>query len=135
MNAPASAALFQSAAVPLNSSSDSDALFRAAEALVQVLAGGQPIDTPVLRRAMEEAFGASDAAGAWVWKEAYEAGEVAQVMFLRRFWPAIRAKAPTVTGQLAMLLRLAAMLPSQTRRSEEQIALQQFSTPLPSTLR
>ena len=32
---------------------------------------------------------------------------------------------------LAMLETLAALEPSQTRRSEEQLALQQFSTPLP----
>ena len=80
---------------------------------------------------MEDAFGASDSAGAWVWKDAYEAGEVAQVLFLRRYGSAMRAKAGTPAAMLAMLARVAALLPTQTRRSEESQALQQFSTPLP----
>src|SRR4051794_29533349 len=43
------------------------------------------------------------AAGAWVWKDAYEAGEAAQALFRRRYGPAMRAKAGTRTAMLAML--------------------------------
>ena len=46
-----------------------------------------------LRSAMEAAFGASDAAGAWAWKDAYEAAEAAQVLFLRKFGRAMRTRA------------------------------------------
>jgi hypothetical protein len=35
----------------------------------------------------------SDAEGAWDWKTAYDACEAAQVLFLRRFGPAMRARA------------------------------------------
>ena len=42
---------------------------------------------------MESAFGASDAAGAWDWKTAYDACEAATVLFLRKFGPAMRPQA------------------------------------------
>ena len=84
---------------------------------------------------MTGAFGASDGQGAWLWKDAYEAAEATLVLFLQRYGRAMRREAGTGLGgpaaMLAMLETLAALEPSQTRRSEEQIALQQFSTPLP----
>ncbi|AFK54058.1 strawberry notch family protein [Tistrella mobilis] len=103
------------------------ALFRAGERLLPVLARGEAVDARALRAAMEAAFGGSDAEGFWSWKDAYEACEVAQLLFLRKFGPAMRAR--TAAAQLAMLAKVAALLPSQTRRSEESQALQQFSTP------
>jgi len=54
-----------------------------AEALQPDLAQGFQIDALRLRLEMERAFGGSDAAGAWDWKLAYEAFEVALVLFLR----------------------------------------------------
>jgi hypothetical protein len=105
-------------------------LIRAARLLLPHLERGQAIDARALRAAMEEAFAGSDADGAWGWKSAYDACEAAQVLFLRKFGPAIRARAPMPAARLAMLERLAALTPSQTRRSEESQALQQFSTPI-----
>ncbi len=107
------------------------AIVEAGTRLADALAQGRAIDTAALRAAMEAACGGSDAEGFWLWKDAYEAGEVAQILFLRRFWPAIRAKATTPAGCLAMLGRIVGLLPTHTRRSEESEALQQFSTPLP----
>ena len=107
------------------------ALLAAAERLLPALERGRAIDAGTLRAAMTAAFGGSDAEGAWSWKLAYDAGEAAQVLFLRRFGPAMRARAASPAAFLAMLERLAALLPSQTRRSEESQARQQFSTPLP----
>ena len=84
---------------------------------------------------MSAAFGASDTQGAWVWKDAYEAAEAAMVLFIQRYGRLMRREAGAGPGStaamLAMLETLAALEPSQTRRSEEQLALQQFSTPLP----
>lgn len=105
-------------------------LIRAANLLLPDLERGHAVDTRQLRAAMEQAFGGSDAEGAWAWKHAYDACEAAQVLFLRKFGPAIRARAATPAAQLAMLGKVAALLPSQTRRSEESQALQQFSTPI-----
>src|SRR3546814_8026161 len=64
------------------------------------------------------------------WKQAYNACEATQVLFLRKSGPAIRARAATPAAQFAMLGKVAALLPSQARRSEESQALQQFSTPI-----
>jgi predicted RNA methylase len=42
----------------------------------------------------------------------------------------MRAKAASPAAMLPMLLRIAGLLPTQTRRSEESQSLQQFSTPI-----
>ncbi len=106
------------------------ALFHAATTIAGWLAQNRTIDAKVLREAMETAFGGSDAEGAWVWKDAYEACEAAQVLFLRKFGTTMRARAGSPVAMLGMLERLAARLPSHTRRSEESQHLQQFSTPI-----
>ena len=76
-----------------------------------------------------------DAAGAWVWKDAYEAAEAAVVLFVQRYGRAMRQRAGAGADgprkMLAMLAAIAALEPSHTKRSEDQVRLQQFSTPLP----
>ena len=105
-------------------------LFHAATLLAQLLGQGRALDSRALRSAMEAAFGGTDAEGAWVWKDAYEAFEAAQVMFLRKFGAAMRTRAGSAAAMIEMLTRLAARLPTQTRRSEESDHFQQFSTPI-----
>ncbi len=78
---------------------------------------------------MEDAFGGSDAAGLWDWKTAYDAGEVALILFLRRYGKTILRKSASPHTALARFEALARLLPSHTRRSETSQALQQFSTP------
>ena len=111
------------------------ALLAAATALLPNLEAGRTLDAKTLREAMSAAFGAGNTQGAWVWKDAYEAAEAAMVLFIQRYGRLMRREAGTGPGSaaamLAMLETLAALEPSQTRRSEEQLALQQFSTPLP----
>ena len=111
------------------------ALFHAATGLLPILEAGQALDAATLRRAMSTAFSATDAQGAWIWKDAYEAAEAALVLFLQRYARLMRREAGAgpdgPAAMLAMLETLAALEPSQTRRSEEQLELQQFSTPLP----
>ena len=113
----------------------SGALIAAARTLLPVLEAGRPLDAATLRAAMTGAFGASDAEGAWVWKDAYEAAEAAAVLFLQRYGRAMRRQAGAGPDgprrMLAMLAAIAALEPSHTKRSEQQIRLQQFSTPLP----
>lgn len=92
---------------------------------------GRPIDATALRAAMEEAFGASDTSGAWVWKDAYEAAEIAQILMLSRYGTLMQRQAPSPQAFLTMVERLASLAPSHTRRSEDSVRLQQFSTPLP----
>ena len=106
-------------------------LIHAATLLAQLLGQGRAVDSRALRSAMETAFCGTDAEGAWAWKDAYEALEAAQVLLLRKFGAAMRTRAGSAAAMLEMLTRLAARLPSQTRRSEESEQLQQFSTPIP----
>ncbi|WP_342713453.1 strawberry notch family protein [Bradyrhizobium sp. B124] len=125
-------------AAPLSmraAASITSAAIRAARQLLNDLERGRRIDVGVLRRAMEAAFGASDAAGAWNWKTAYDVCEAATVLFLRKFGPAMRAKAGSTAGSTAamlpMLTKIVSCLPTHTRRSEDSQAFQQFSTPIP----
>ena len=109
----------------------SAAILAAANLLLPHLERGQPVDTGMLRVAMETTFGASDASGVWDWKEAYEAGEIATVLFLRKYGKTLFRKAGQPALRLSALIKIAALLPTHTRRSEESQALQQFSTPVP----
>src|SRR5208282_152734 len=105
-------------------------LIHGATLIAQLLGQGRAADSRALRAAMEAAFGGSDAEGAWVWKDAYETLEAAQVMFLRKYGLAMRARAGSSAAMLEMLTRLSQRLATQTRRSEESEHFQQFSTPL-----
>src|SRR3984893_12726063 len=113
---------------PASPTPASSAVAQAARLLLPDLERGRRIDAGILRTTMETAFGASDATGAWDRKTAYDACEAATVLFLRKFGPAIRARAASPAAMLPMLARIAGLLPTHTRRSEESQALQQVST-------
>lgn len=104
-------------------------ILHAGHGLLPFLERGQAIGTADLRTVLTNAFGGSDAEGFWAWKDAYEATEVAQLLFLRKFGTVISARAAQTT--LAMLTKVADLIPTHTRRSEESQQLQQFSTPMP----
>ncbi|WP_323718361.1 strawberry notch family protein [Paracoccus aminovorans] len=128
----ASAAATVSAPLRLVSDRDTAAsVFAAAGLLLPHLERGQRIDAATLRGAMEAAFGASDATGAWDWKTAYDACEAATVLFLRKYGTALFRKAGSAAESLPMLTKIAELLPTHTRRSEEAQTFQQFSTPIP----
>ena len=132
---PPPATLHPAPAIPRTAAARARALHATALALLPALEQGNPLDAATLRNALTFSFGASDSAGAWSWKDAYEAAESAIVLFLKRYGPAMQRNA----GQdgnadaafMDMLRSLAALEPSQTRRSEDQLRYQQFSTPLP----
>ena len=107
------------------------AILAAATLLLPHLERGERIDAAVLRAAMETACRGSDATGAWDWKAAYDACEVATVLFLRKFGKTLLRKAASPSARLSAIAKIAGLLPTHTRRSEESQALQQFSTPSP----
>jgi hypothetical protein len=107
------------------------AIHQAAIQLLPFLEQGKPITTAVLGGAMADSFGGTDAQGFWVWKQAYEALEAAQVLFLRRFGRAILSRSSSPEATVAMMKRIAELIPTHTRRSDESQAMQQLSTPLP----
>lgn len=120
--------------VPIPSPDTAAAILSVAKALQTDLAQGFQIDALRLRLEMECAFGGSDATGAWDWKLAYEAGEAALVLFLRKFGRALLARAGSPAALLPILAKVSGLLPTHTRRSEEMERFQQFSTPLPMGL-
>ncbi|MFG1346523.1 strawberry notch-like NTP hydrolase domain-containing protein [Ancylobacter sp. VNQ12] len=131
MNDLSVTAALAAAPFPLVATDTGSAIAAAAGHLLPPLDRGQRIDAAMLRAAMKDAFGASDASGAWDWKTAYDAGEAATVLFLRKYGKALLRKAGSPAAALPMLARIASLLPTHTRRSEESETFQQFSTPIP----
>jgi len=128
----ASAAAKAAEALPLDNDVENAAqVFAAAGLLLPHLERGQRVDAAALRGAMEAAFGASDAAGAWTWKLAYDACEAATVLFLRKYGKPLFRKAGSPAAILPQLGKIAGLMPTHTRRSEEAQTFQQFSTPIP----
>ena len=103
----------------------------AAVALPPTMETGGRIDAAILRNAMTEAFQGTDAEGVWDWKTAYDACEIASVLFIRKYGSALRRKVPPASALLPTLHKVAALLPTHTRRSVDSETYQQFSTPLP----
>jgi predicted RNA methylase len=106
------------------------ALTYAARIILPHLERGQRVDAFSLRAAMERAFGGSDAGGAWDWKTAYDCCEAATILLLRKFVAPMRAKAGSPAAMLPMLGKIADLLPTHTRRSEQSQTFQQYSTPI-----
>ncbi|MEQ8285729.1 strawberry notch-like NTP hydrolase domain-containing protein [Thalassospira sp.] len=134
MNYALSAAAVRTAAPFRTPDNTAACILTAANRILAGLERGITIETRFLRQAMEEAFGGSDAEGFWCWKDAYEACEAAQVLFLRKYGRAMQEKAASPAALLSMIGRIAGLLPTHTRRSEESQSLQQFSTPAPLAL-
>ncbi len=81
------------------------------------------LDTRQLSAVMTENLGGTDASGAWDWRLAFDLMQIAAGRAVR-----INVKNPQHT--LAQLTGLMGRLPTETRRSERQVQLQQFSTPI-----
>jgi predicted RNA methylase len=125
-------ARFAADSVPLSARpAPATGILLAAQNLRVRLERGSAIDTAHLRAAMIDAFGGSDADGFWVWKDAYDACEAAQILFLRQFGAGMTRRAGTPKSLLAMLVQVAALLPTHTRRDDDTQAFQQLSTPIP----
>jgi len=90
--------------------------------LSQSIRNGQLITARMLERILETSSGVPSSAGVWDWRCAYDVLETASAhaMLLAHDTP-----------DLAGLIAAGKKRPTQTKRSEEQIRLQQFSTPLP----
>ena len=100
-------------------------LVDAAHRLVPSLSQAKSITRSCLNEAMHDAFGDTSASGAWTQRDSFIAAEIALILSLRQInLPVVPA------GMIASLDELAGLLPTQTVRSEDQIAHQHFSTPL-----
>ena len=99
----------------------------AARLLAQRLAVGEAITRTTVNDVLTQSFGGSDADGRWTIRDAHAALELAQVLWLRAHAGITAAASPIEAA--ACFDWLEASLPPQHNRSEEQIELQQFSTP------
>ncbi len=106
-----------------------DPILKTASILAERLSEGKPIGRELIGGLMRAASGRSDSDGAWTMRDAYDALELAQVLFVTR--GAAPVDHPDPLSALRRLEDLTRSLPTQTSRSEEQVELQAFSTPLP----
>ena len=104
-------------------------ILSAARAMAPQLGRSRALDRKLVASTMTMSFGGSDAEGAWCWKDAYDAIEVALVLQLRRLAPQLARMEDAPAEIAALLAGLTALTLTQSRRSEEQVALDQFSTP------
>lgn len=86
---------------------------------IRSLEQSKGIATADLRQVMTEVSGGSDAKGLWLRKDAYKPTEVAQVLFLCR---SITSRVQSPQSARAMLMKVARLSPTHTRRSEEMIS-------------
>jgi hypothetical protein len=105
-----------------------DPVLRTADVLAEMMAAGRLPGRETLRVLMTRISGRSDAEGGWVLRDAYDALELAQVLFVTGPHSPVQESSPADT--LANLEHLTLSLPTQTHRAEQQIDLQAFSTPL-----
>jgi predicted RNA methylase len=103
-------------------------LFEAARSLSHRLRSGGTVNRQSLKRVMTQIFGDDGAAGTWSMRDAYDALETAQVLLLADPQSSLLAGTPTDIFQ--RLRQFERGLPTQTYRSEKQVDLQQFSTPI-----
>lgn len=94
-----------------------------AQELTKLLFDHRSLTTKSIQSQMNRYFLGTAAEGAWAWKDAYEAVEVAAILYLRN--------KGLSRNPLEELQLIESLCPTHTRRSEEQLQLQQFSTPLP----
>jgi predicted RNA methylase len=104
-------------------------ILAAARALTPHLGRSRPLDRKLISGVMTTCFGASDAEGAWSWRDAYDAVEAALVLQVRRIGPQVGRLEDAPAEICALLASLTELTPTHARRSEEQVALDQFSTP------
>ena len=97
----------------------------AAHQIAPLIGAGEAVPRTALNQAMSEAFGTGSAEGIWTQRDSFQMLEAATILALRDL------KCPAdVVASTEFLAGLEARLPTQTVRSEEQVALHHFSTPL-----
>ncbi|AOR81012.1 MULTISPECIES: strawberry notch-like NTP hydrolase domain-containing protein [Novosphingobium] len=104
-------------------------LLVAARQIAAYLGTARSLQRKVLTRIVTESFGRSGAFGEWSMRDAYDALEVAQVLMALDPQTGLVDR-DDVDAAFAARADLARHLPTQTYRSERQVDMQQFSTPL-----
>ena len=92
-------------------------------ALIDEIEAG-PLTTARLSQIMSDVFGGTDASGAWEWRLAFDLMQAAGLQAVLRGME----RAGRASVALDLTREISARLPTETRRSERQMQLQQFST-------
>ncbi|WP_422051136.1 strawberry notch-like NTP hydrolase domain-containing protein [Sphingomonas leidyi] len=121
--------LLAACAAATNPCAKAGQLFHIARILADQLSTGASVSRQCLKSLMRAHVGGSDAGGDWSMRDAYEALEAAQTLL------ALDPAAGLIdhddpAAAMAARDRLSRGLPTQSYRSERQVDLQQFSTPL-----
>ena len=116
-------------AAALRLEAPADPVLLVALRLRDFLQAGEAIDARLLRDLLASATGRAAADGGWSMRHAYDALELAQVLWLGSARASMDLSSPSVA--LEALIDLGRRLPTQTVRTEDQLAFQQFSTPAP----
>ncbi len=104
------------------------ALCIARQAMIEQLTGKTSLTPNTISAIMTAAFGGADASGAWQWRTAYDVMQSAALWVVRAQLRADGQMDPAIGHEI--INRVICHLPTQTRRSERQMQLQQFSTAL-----
>ncbi len=105
-------------------------IYAAGQALKLHVEDWDEVSPDLIAHYMNAIVGAPSASGAWLWKQGYEAIEVALVLFLQEYLPPLFNSQTDPADLLGGLRKLEGYLTTQTHRSPESNALQQFSSPL-----
>jgi predicted RNA methylase len=105
-----------------------ESIVNVAQSLLPQLKEGHKLSKNLIQQRMSKYFNGSDSEGVWNWKDAYEALEVASLLYLREQQAGILSQDPLEV--LKGLELLQSLLLTHANRSDEQLKLQQFSTPL-----
>lgn len=101
--------------------------FRAARSILAVIKDGRAMDWRELFALTDAAWGGTMADGTYTVKDAYDAMELAVNMWLDGLSPQVPEE--EARRQIGRLQDLLAKLPTQSKRTAESDAMQQFSTP------
>jgi len=140
--APENAAMPAAAALPEPQDVDvagklPQGVHHVASGVISALQDGRKLTWRDLQKMANEGFGGTQAEGKWSIKEAYDAMEMGVNGYLRDAWLAgmrpfnagVADAAQMRTAVSDIQKKVLDKLPTQTRRSEEQMEFQQFSTP------
>lgn len=90
------------------------AILLTADLLLPSLEGGRVINRKDHRAALVQTFGGTGAEGGfWVWKQALDACEASQLLFLRTFEPTIVSRSGSAGSALAMIMKVAKLVPTR----------------------
>lgn len=119
--------LFDTLTKPTDTAS---ALVSAANAFLPQMSRGKAIERNMARSIMTISFGGSDDQGVWSWRDCYDAIEVGNVLYARKIAPQIAKLEDDPANILSVLKSVSSLGLTHTKRSEDQIENDQFSTPL-----